>query len=338
MLWTGPVLTANGFVEGWFDPESGKKGDGKPPGPAMEGVILPSFRNCHTHLGDTLARDEAPDEPLAELVGPNGFKHRWLAGADVAASITAGLHEAAGSGTALILDFREGGEPGLEQLSRGATNAGWCVEQGAPLVIPFGRANGGWPLPGRNAGLPGLKDLAPGAGQRMAIEARVLGGLVALHFSEVEREPIELMLEHEPDFLIHLCNCSDKDLRAIAEMRLGVVICPRSNARFGLRPPLEELLALGVDVGLGTDNGMLCTLDMLAELRFCRETFPDVAPEVLLQLACQGLDETLKKAIECNRIVGLPGGRILLSQLQADPLEAVFDPRTKVLATRFTCE
>ena len=171
----------------------------------------------------------------------------------------------------------------------------------------------------------------------MAIEARVAGGLVALHFSEAEREPVELMLEHEPDILVHLCSSSDEDLHAIADVGLGVVVCPRSNARFGLRPPLEELLALGVDVGLGTDNGMLCTLDMLAELRFCRETFPDVALEVLLQLACRGLDETLKKATECDRFVSLPDGRILLSQSRADPLEAVFDPRAKVLATRFTC-
>ena len=337
MLWAGPLLTMNGFVGGWFDPESGKDGEGAPPGPATEGVILPPFRNCHAHLGDTLARGEAPDESLAELVGPNGFKHRWLAEADVAASITAGLREAAGSGTALVLDFREGGKPGLEQLARGATNAGWSVEQGAPQVIPFGRAVGGGPLPGRNAGLPGLKDLAPGAGHRMAIEARVAGGLVALHFSEAEREPVDLMLEHEPDILVHLCSSSEEDLHAIADVGLGVVVCPRSNARFGLQTPLEELLALGIDVGLGTDNGMLCTLDMLAELRFCRETFPDVAPEVLLQLACRGLDETLKKATECDRIVSLPDGRILLSPSRADPLEAVFDPRAKVLATRFTC-
>ena len=82
---------------------------------------------------------------------------------------------------------------------------------------------------------------------------------------------------------------------------------------------------------------MLCTLDMLAELRFCRKTFPGVALEVLLQLACRGLDETLKKATECDRFVSLPDGRILLSQSRADPLEAVFDPRAKVLATRFTC-
>ena len=337
MLWAGPLLARGGFVEGWFDPDSGDEGEGAPQGDAMKGIILPPFRNCHAHLGDTLARDEAPDAPLAELVGPGGFKQRWLAGANVPTSVAAGLREAAASGTALLLDFREGGEPGLAQLAQGADAAGWGVEQGAPQVIPFGRAIGGRPLPGHHAGLPGLADLPAGAGHRMAIEARVARGLVALHFSEGKRESVARMLELGADILVHLCHATEEDLRAIAGAGIGVVVCPRSNARFGLRPPLDELLALEVDIGLGTDNGMSCTLDMLAELRFCREAFPDVAPETLLRIACRGLDETLKKATECDRLVSLPGGRILLSQPRADPLEALFDPRTDVLATGFTC-
>ena len=338
MLWAGPLFTQSGFISGWFDPASGEEGEGPPHGDALEGLILPPFRNCHAHLGDTLARDEAPDAPLAELVGPGGFKHRWLEEANVEASIAAGLREAAASGTALLLDFREGGEAGLAQLAQGAADAGWGVEEGAPQVIPFGRAAGGRPLPGRHAGLPGLADLPPGADHRMAIEARTVEGLVALHFSEGERESAERMLELEPDLLVHLCHATEEDLRTIADAGIGVVICPRSNARFGLRPPLEELLALGVDVGLGTDNGMLCTLDMLAELRFCREAFPNVAPGTLLRIACGGLDETLKKAVKCDRSSPLPAGRILVSQHGPDPLEAVFDPQAKVLEMRSGCE
>jgi len=77
---------------------------------------------------------------------------------------------------------------------------------------------------------------------------------------------------------------------------------------------------------------------VLAELRYCREAFPDVAPETLLQLACQGLYETLKKAVKCDRSSPLPAGKILVSQHRADPLEAVFAPRAKVLKMRFGCE
>ena len=337
MLWAGPLFTQSGFISGWFDPASGEEGEGPPHGDALAGLILPPFRNCHTHLGDTLARDEAPDAPLAELVGPGGFKHRWLEEADVPASIAAGLCEAAASGTALLLDFREGGEAGLAHLAQGTDAAGWSVDEGAPQVVPFGRAVGGRPLPGRHVGLPGLADMPTGAGHRMAIEARTAGGLVALHFSEGERESVARMLELGPDILVHLCCASAEDLRSVADAGIGVV-CPRSNARFGLRPPLEELLELGVDVGLGTDNGMFCALNMLAELRFCRETYPAIGPKTLLRLACQGLDETLKKAEKCGRSSPLPVGRILVSQHRADPLEAVFDARARVLEMRSGCE
>ena len=145
MLWAGPLLARGGFVEGWFDPESDEEGQGPPPGDALEGLILPPFRNCHTHLGDTLARDEVPDAPLAKLVGPDGFKHRWLAEADVAASIAAGLREAAASGTALILDFRESGEAGLAQLARGAPpllsrdviGSSAAVQRSAPVPVAY---------------------------------------------------------------------------------------------------------------------------------------------------------------------------------------------------------
>ena len=337
MRWAGPLLTQGGFVEGWFDQDSGEEREGPPHGDALEGLILPPFHNCHAHLGDTLVRAEAPEAPLAELVGPGGFKHRWLEAADVPASIATGLREAAASGTALLLDFREGGEAGLAHLAQGAAAAGWSVDEGAPQVVPFGRAVGGRPLPGRHVGLPGLADMPAGAGHRMAIEARTAGGLVALHFSEGERESVARMLELGPDILVHLCHATAEDLHRIAGAGIGVVVCPRSNARFGLRPPLEELLALGVDVGLGTDNGMLCTLDMLAELRFCREVFPDIVPLELLGLACWGLDETLKKAAKCGRSSPLPAGRILVSQHRADPLEAVFDARARVLETRCEC-
>ena len=53
MLWVGPLLARGGFIEGWFDPESGEEGKGTPHGDALKGIILPPFRNCHAHLGDT---------------------------------------------------------------------------------------------------------------------------------------------------------------------------------------------------------------------------------------------------------------------------------------------
>ena len=55
MFWKGPVFTKDGFRNRTINLENCEVvegGDGE-----EDGIIVPLFRNCHTHLGDTLARD-----------------------------------------------------------------------------------------------------------------------------------------------------------------------------------------------------------------------------------------------------------------------------------------
>ena len=59
--WGGWVFTREGFVEGWLNPLTKEVGFGRATEPTKRGVIFPSFRNCHTHLGDTLARESVPN-------------------------------------------------------------------------------------------------------------------------------------------------------------------------------------------------------------------------------------------------------------------------------------
>ena len=58
MFWKGPVFTKNGFTGKGVDLKKCEiidKLEGE-----EEGIIIPLFRNCHTHLGDTLARNIVP--------------------------------------------------------------------------------------------------------------------------------------------------------------------------------------------------------------------------------------------------------------------------------------
>ena len=113
MFWKGPVFTKDGFTEEGIDLKTCSIADTLDGD--EDGIIVPLFRNCHTHLGDTLARDEVPEGlTLAELVGPSGWKHKWLADNDAEASIRAGMRETIASGTGLVMDFREGGKAGLD--------------------------------------------------------------------------------------------------------------------------------------------------------------------------------------------------------------------------------
>ena len=117
MFWKGPVFTRNGFRNQTIDLENCEVSDGFDG--AADGVVIPLLRNCHTHLGDTLARSEIPDNlSLEQLVGPSGWKHKWLEKNNVENSIIAGMKEVISSGTGLIMDFREGGKEGVEEFEK----------------------------------------------------------------------------------------------------------------------------------------------------------------------------------------------------------------------------
>lgn len=87
------------------------------------------------------------------------------------------------------------------------------------------------------------------------------------------RSPIALLdllgvLDVDP-LLIHCVRVDDADIRVMAEHRCGVAHCPASNARLahGIAP-LAELLAAGVEVGLGSDSvASSDRMDLLDEAR-----------------------------------------------------------------------
>jgi cytosine/adenosine deaminase-related metal-dependent hydrolase len=87
------------------------------------------------------------------------------------------------------------------------------------------------------------------------------------------RTPIALLqtlgvLDVDP-LLIHCVRVDDDDIRTIASHRCAVAHCPASNARLAHGvAPLAELLAAGVDVGLGSDSvASNDRMDLLDEAR-----------------------------------------------------------------------
>ncbi|MBU4031601.1 MAG: amidohydrolase family protein, partial [Candidatus Thermoplasmatota archaeon] len=96
----------------------------------------------------------------------------------------------------------------------------------------------------------------------------------SLHASEAKREDFQKILELKPDLLVHMVHASDDDMESCASAGIPVVICPGSNAYFGLKPPLRKMLDAGITVCLGSDNAMLSEPNMLEELRKLRTMFP----------------------------------------------------------------
>ena len=63
-----------------------------------------------------------------------------------------------------------------------------------------------------------------------------------------------------------------------ADKNIPIVVCPRSNfvtgvGRSGERPPIKEMAEMGITVALGTDNVMLNSTDMFAEMEFTAKMF-----------------------------------------------------------------
>jgi cytosine/adenosine deaminase-related metal-dependent hydrolase len=244
--------------------------------------------NAHTHIGDAFLTGQVPNAPLAALVAPpDGFKHRALAAAS-AEQIEQGMRKALAeyeaAGMRRILDFREGGRAGVDTLLR-------VLAEGpvAPVVSILGRTVGA-----KDDGVSVL-EAADGLGivsvstpdqpdlVELAARAQEMGRYVALHASEDRREPIDEILGLAPDLLVHMCHATRSDLEDVADDDVPVAVCPSSNARFGLKPPIELLEDLEATWWIGTDNAMFGARSVLAEAALLHDEFPDISPLRLVE-------------------------------------------------------
>tara|TARA_B100000953_G_C17986166_1_gene410614 strand:- start:173 stop:1150 length:978 start_codon:yes stop_codon:yes gene_type:complete len=323
MFWKGPLFTKKGFVDTCINLETCKFVDKTK---EEDGILVPLFRNCHTHLGDTGARKSLPENiNLVELVGPNGWKHKWLENNDIEKSILEGLKEATYSGIGLIMDFREGGKEGLEAFEK---------HEYLGTGILFGRPKENESLPGKHAGISSLADIGK-LTSKLSSQAKAKNGLVGIHHSENKHEDLKEIIELNPDFVVHMCYATDKDLHSLKDNNISVVVCPRSNAYFGNKPPLEKMIDIGLDLGFGTDNGMLCSVNMLDEMRFVHENYPSIKLHDILKIACFGLDDIFNKDGTSTYFNPKQSGWALLSREAEDNYESIFSPETKILGARW---
>lgn len=109
----------------------------------------------------------------------------------------------------------------------------------------------------------------------------------------------------------------------------SVAYCPRTHAAFQHeRHPVLEMLADGVNVGLGTDSrASNPDLSIWNEVLFLREKRPDIRPEVLLQLATSNGAKALGRD-DVGRLAAGSVANALVVWLAdpdaADPYEALF--------------
>jgi cytosine/adenosine deaminase-related metal-dependent hydrolase len=292
--------------------------------PLAKGLIVPGMWNAHTHLGDAVVTQELKGT-IEELVAPpHGLKHRVLARARDAAVIAAMRRAIATmlrTGTTGFADFREGGLKGLKQMY--AALAAMPL-QGTVLGRPAGLSYDPREVAALLRASDGLAvssyiDWPAGDLEKLAQDARRVRKTFALHCSERVREEIDKVLDLHPAFLVHMVQATDADLERCADAGVPIVLCPRSNAFFGLTPDIPRMLAAGVDLRLGTDNAMINAPSMLREIEFAYRIARmrgDVSAKEIVDMALRGRTLADPKA-SCRIAVGeradlvvfdLPGG------------------------------
>ncbi|MCC7553587.1 MAG: amidohydrolase family protein [Methanobacteriaceae archaeon] len=256
-------------------------------------VVSPSFINSHTHIGDSIIKDEGYGLSFDEIVKPpNGLKHLALKNAedkDVIDAMKLSMYDMLRSGTTHFIDYREGGVKGIKLLKKASKDI--------PInPIILGRDDSFY---GDDPDLKSVKiairkilkiadGIAPSGFNEITEEVAILISeectkkckLSSIHVGEsidsqknsikkYNASEIELGIKNNFNQLVHCTNPLKGDLDLIKNSNVSITLCFRSNAalRVGI-PNLDDFFKKGIFPSIGTDNIMINSPNMLRELDF----------------------------------------------------------------------
>lgn len=258
---------------------------------ATDSIVCPTFLNGHTHIGDSIIKDEGYGLSLGEMVKPpNGVKHKALANAEDGEIIDAmkkSMWDMFESGTTHFIDYREGGIKGVELLRKASKNL-----PVTPVIL--GRDDS---FCGQNPdlrkvkiairkllkladgiALSGFGEISDEVASLITSECRKAGKISSIHVAESmhlqddslrDFNKTEIQRGVDADFnqLVHCTNPRNNDLELIKNS--NVVVCPRANATLNVGvAPLNEMFSKGIKPLLGSDNLMLNSPNLFRELEF----------------------------------------------------------------------
>jgi cytosine/adenosine deaminase-related metal-dependent hydrolase len=309
-----------------------------------EGILAcPGFINAHTHIGDSFGKDIGIDSSFETRIHPiHGIKNKILQKSERKHLINFMRSSAISmirNGVVVFADFREGGLQGIDQIKE--ATSGLSIKS-----IVLGRPEYYYDIsrdfyinrkftPDVMKLICNILDFADGLGisganentdsslnqyreiiQKKSLKKKYLIGIHASESLETEKKSITVTGKSEvqriignlsPNFIVHLTNASDMDIKLVAKKKIGVVVCPRANGTLGVGiPKIARMLSYGCCVGIGTDNIMINSPDMFRELDYIwklTRTLEDkpVPPREILKMA----------TVNGAKILGINTGAIL---------------------------
>jgi len=230
--------------------------------------------NCHTHIGDAFIKLPQKKFNVEELVAPPyGYKHLMLKKAseeEIIKGMEKAIEKMEACNTNVFIDFREGGKKGVEILNKALKGKKIkAIILSRPEKMEYDENEMERLLDiSHGIGVSSISDWKYEELQAIANHVKERKKIFAIHASEDKREDIQKILDLSPYFLVHLCNATEEDIEEVSKKKIGVVICPRSNKFFGLKPPLQLLMEKGIDIMLGTDNAMIVEPNIIEEMNF----------------------------------------------------------------------
>ena len=329
---SGEILTDKGFEKGYigFDKKTIiETGKGNSPKKSIcKGFIVPTFVNAHTHIGDSFIKEKNINLPknIEKLVAPpNGFKHKLLrktSDEDIIEGMKKSISSMIESGTKYFCDFRENGELGIKQLKTALRLSKISsIILSRPDSLKYNKNEVDSLLKNSDGiAISSISDWEYSELQKIAKDTREKNKIFALHASERIREDIDDILDLKPKFLVHMIKASEPDLTRIKENNTPIILCPRSNSFYGLKPNFKMMKKVGVNLLLGTDNAMLNSPVILDEIHYVKSISNDFSTFELLYM----ITYSARKALNLDWNIHGPNSRIDFVVLDKKSLKPLY--------------
>ena len=319
---------------------------------ATDKIVCPRFINAHTHIGDSIIKDEGDGLSLDEVVKPPyGLKHTALESAsddELIDAMRESMWDMYNLGISHFIDYREGGLEGVRLLKEAA--------KGIPISpIILARDSSFY---GENPnyhqvkvairkllreadgiGLSGFGEIDTTVAEIICEKCEKEGKISSIHVAENEANQfasIEKTDETEPkrafdagfNQVVHMTNPKNDDIAQLSKSNSSLTICPRSNGALSVGTiPLFDILKIGVKPLMGSDNFMINGPNLFREMEFTLKMMKGIsknyiAPQEILKMATTNVcvSGSLSSKINKSRInEGQKAEFMIINQKSSNP-------------------
>ena len=269
-------------------------------------IVCPRFINAHTHIGDSIIKDEGDGLSLDEMVKPpHGIKHVALESADDDELIEAmreSMWDMHNLGISHFIDYREGGLEGVRLLKEAAKDIPI-----KPIILARDSSFYGEDAnyhqvkvairkllkEADGIGLSGFGEIDTTVAEIICERCERAGKISSIHVAESEANQftsIEKTDKTEPqrafdagfNQVVHMANPKEDDITRLSKSNSSLTICPRSNGALSVGfIPLFDILKTGTKPLIGSDNIMINRPNLFREMEFTLKIMKGISKDYI---------------------------------------------------------